>query len=92
MNANRANNLANCGLTWFGADTNVHAIPIRSARYNADSQTVALRPTQRLPLNGTVLLVVVGTPPAGLTNTSGIFLDGSGADDPGSDYETFIIP
>ena len=77
MNANRANNLANCGLTWFGADTNVHAIPIRSARYNADSQTVALRPTQRLPLNGTVLLVVVGTPPAGLTNTSGIFLDGS---------------
>jgi hypothetical protein len=41
---------------------------------------------------GTGLLTVVGTPPGGLTNTSGIFLDGAGTGQPGSNYTATISP
>jgi fibronectin-binding autotransporter adhesin len=92
MNATRADNLANYGLTWFGGENNNRAIPIRSARYSAATRTVTLRPIQRLPLSGTGTLTVVGTPPGGLTNTSGIFLDGADAGQPGSDYIAIINP
>ena len=81
MNATKADTLANYRLAWAGA-TDDHAIPIRSVRYNAASRTVTLRPIQRLPLDGTVLLTVLGTPPGGLTNTSGIFLDCAGPANP----------
>jgi hypothetical protein len=97
MNANRADNLGNYRVDWTGPThrrgaTRERAIPIRFARYNAASQTVTLRPTQRLPLSGTGLLTVVGTPPDGLTNTSGIFLDGTDMGQPGSDYTATINP
>ncbi len=92
MNATRADNSANYSLAWTAGTDGDSAIPIRNARYNAASRTVTLRPIQRLPLSGTVLLTVVGTPPGGLTNTSGIFLDGAGTGQLGSDYKASINP
>ena len=92
MNATRADNLANYRLIWATGATSDGAISIRSARYNAASRTVTLRPIQRLPLSGTGTLTVIGTPPGGLTSTSGIFLDGADAGQPGSDYIATINP
>ena len=95
MDATRADNRANYRLVWAspaqrnGAKHD-RAIPIRYARYNAAAQTVTIRPIHRLPLRRHFLLKVVGTPPGGLTNTSGIFLDGAGTGQPGSDYRGIV--
>jgi Right handed beta helix region len=95
MDATRADNRANYRLARASpadrpAAKHDRAIPIRYARYNAASQTVTIRPIHRLPLRRTFLLTVVGTPPGGLTNTSGVFLDGAGTGQPGSDYTGII--
>jgi hypothetical protein len=90
MNATRANNSANYSLAWTAGTDGDSAIPIHNARYNAASRTVTLRPIQQLPLSGTVLLTVVATPPGGLTNTLGVFLNGAGTGQPGSDYKASI--
>jgi hypothetical protein len=91
MDAARADSLAEYRLVWAGPDHRFgtrddRIIPIRSARYDAASQAVRLRPIRRLPLRRTYRLTVVGTPPGGLTDTGGIFLDGAGTGRPGSDY------
>jgi hypothetical protein len=52
-------------------------IRIRSAQYDAAANTVTLRPIRRLPLRGTFQLTIRGTPPAGLKDASGLFLDGA---------------
>jgi len=52
-----------------------HRIRLRSARYNAATQTVVLVP-KRLPLNYTYELVVRGKRPYGLKGANGIFLAG----------------
>jgi hypothetical protein len=65
-------------------------IPIRSASYDAATETVTLRPVHRLPLRRTYMLTVLGTPPGGLTDTGGVFLDGAGTGRPGSDYVAVI--
>ena len=60
-------------------------IPIRSASYDAGSDTVTLQPIYyRLPLRRTYELTVVATPPGGLTDANGVYLYGSGASQPGS--------
>jgi hypothetical protein len=95
MDAVRADNHANYRLVWarpaqrHGAK-HENAIPIRYARYNAAAQTVTIRPIRRLPLRRTFMLTVVGTPPGGLTNTSGTFLDGAGTGQPGSDFTEIV--
>jgi hypothetical protein len=90
MNATRADRLANYRLVWAPGAEGESAIPIRNARYDAASQTVTLRPIRRLPLTGTVILTVVGTPPWGLKDTAGNFLDSAGPGQPGSDYTAII--
>ena len=95
MNATPADKLANYRLVWVEPDHRPGAkhepvIPIRSANYDVASDTVALRPIYRLPLRRSFMLTVVGTPPGGLTNTSGVFLDGAGTGQIGSDYTAII--
>ena len=95
MDATQAENRANYRLVrvrpWRQPSAKYgHAIPIRYARYDAAAQTVTIRPIRRLPLRRTFMLTVVGTSPGGLTNTSGIFLDGAGTGQPGSDYTAIV--
>ena len=79
----RAESLANYRLVWAGPDNRIgtrddRVIPIRSAQYDAASQTVTLRPRHRLPLRWTYRLTVIGTPPGGLTTTVGAYLAARG--------------
>ena len=62
------------------------SIPIRWVHYDAATLEVSLRPVQRLPLHRAFWLTVVGTPPSGLTNRFGTFLDGAGTGRHGSNY------
>jgi predicted outer membrane repeat protein len=91
MDAAQADNLANYHLVVAVPDhrpgvEDGRANRIRRALYDAANQTVTLWPIRRLPLRRTFLLTVKGTPPGGLTNASGTFLDGAGTGQPGSDY------
>jgi hypothetical protein len=95
MDAARARSLAEYHLVQVGPDHRTdtkddRAIPIRSARYDAATETVTLRPIHRLPLRRTYMLTVLGMPPGGLTDTAGVFLDGAGTGRPGSDYVALI--
>ncbi len=85
LDALTAKSLANYRLV---RAANGSVIPVRSARYDAGSQSVTLLPKPRLPLNQTYVLTVNGTPPSGLTTTVGAFLAGTGQ--PGSDYVASI--
>ena len=51
-------------------------IRLRAARYDASANAVTLEPARRLPLSRTFVLTVDGTPPDGLTSTSGVPLAG----------------
>jgi hypothetical protein len=91
MDAAKADNLANYRLVVAVPDhrpgvEDGRTIRIRRALYDAASQTVTLWPIRKLPLRRTFLLTVKGTPPGGLTNASGTFLDGAGTGQTGSDY------
>jgi len=86
----RAESLANYRLVGAGPDHHDRVIPIRSAQYDAASQTVTLRPRHRLPLKWTYRLTVIGTPPGGLTTTVGAYLAGAGTGQPGSDFVAAI--
>jgi hypothetical protein len=95
MDAARAESLSNYRLVSAGPDhrpgtKDDRVIPIRSAIYDAPTETVTLRPIHRLPLRRTYMLTVLGTPPGGLTDTAGVFLDGAGTGRPGSDYVAVI--
>jgi hypothetical protein len=90
MNARHADDIANYRLVWDPGSEGDLIITIRSARYNVGAQTVTLRLAQRLPLSGKGLLTVVGTPSGGLMSTSGVFLDGNGTGQPGSDYTAIV--
>src|SRR5271166_2962234 len=83
LNAIPAESLANYRLV--RADDG-RVISIRSARYDAASQSVTLRPKTRLLPSQTYSLTVIGTPPGGLTTTVGAYLAGAGPDQPGTDY------
>ncbi len=93
LDAARAQNLANYRLAWLPpnhrfANRSVRPIPLRSVRYDAPSQSVTLSPARRLSLWPTYQLTVNGTPSEGLTDASGVYLDGAGTGQPGSDYVT----
>jgi hypothetical protein len=87
-----AESLANYSLVSTGPDHQGRAIPIRSARYDATSQTVTLRLRRQIPLSDTYRLTATGAPPGGLTTTVGAYLAGAGTGQPGTDYVTVITP
>ena len=64
------------------------AIPISSAVYNASALTVTLFPSQRLNLQKTFQLTVIGMPPSGLTSVTGVALAGGSAGAAGTDFVT----
>ncbi len=65
-------------------------IAIAKAVYDATDDTVTLTTVDRVYLYGTYQITVNGTPPSGLTNTSGQFLQGQGSGHPGTNYvQTF---
>ncbi|WP_168189463.1 beta strand repeat-containing protein [Paludisphaera borealis] len=70
--------------------SNGRGIAVSRAVYDASSWTVTLYPSQRLNLHWTYTLVVNGKTPNGLTGASGIPLDGSGQDQPGTNFTTSI--
>ena len=57
-----------------------------AAANNAAVHTVTLHPARLLPLRFRYRLVVKGGSPSGVTNSSGVFMDGAGNGVPGSDY------
>lgn len=78
----RAENRRNYLLIASGPDLQLgtrddQVLPFRTARYDAGSQTVRLGLGRAVPLTGReYVLAVNGTPPTGLTDTTGQFLDG----------------
>jgi hypothetical protein len=71
--------------------TSAQGRPIRilQADYDSSADTVTLYPVVRLSLRGRYKLTVNGTGD-GLTDTSGLLLDGAGTGQPGSNYVTVI--
>jgi hypothetical protein len=65
-------------------------ITVVSAVYDSATDTVTLVPAERLNIHRRYRLTVNGTAPAGLTNPSGVLLDGAGNGQPGSDHVTSI--
>jgi len=65
-------------------------VGIRSAVYDPATDTVVLRPGQRINVHHPAQLLVLGTSPTGLTNTAGILLDGANTGRPGSDFSTLL--
>ena len=85
LDPSRAQDLGNYGLFALGGG-HARSIRLGSATYDDAFQSVTLRPTRRLGLNGTYRLTVNGRPPAGLTGPTGVPLDGTGDGQPGTDY------
>src|SRR5208337_3892636 len=67
-----------------------HRITVVSAIYDPATQTVTLVPAERLNIHWKYSLTVNGATPAGLTNLSGVPLDGSGKGHVGSNYVASI--
>jgi hypothetical protein len=65
-------NLSNYRIT----DPAGRKVRIRSAVFNAETNTVTLRPAERINLHHTYHLTVIGTGPGGVRNTQGQLLDG----------------
>jgi hypothetical protein len=61
-------------------------IRIKSAIYDASTNTVTLTPSRRLNLHRRYELIVNGSTPTGITDTAGNLLDGDGSGKPGSNY------
>jgi hypothetical protein len=62
------------------------AIRIKSARYDATTNTVTLNPARRLDLHRRYELIVNGSMPTGITDMAGNLLDGAANGKPGSNY------
>ena len=91
MDAARAGGPANYHLIWAGKDHRLgtgddRVTPIRSARYEAASQSVKLRLMHRQPPHRTLWLTITDASPGGLTNASGTPLSGVGTGGPDSDH------
>ncbi len=67
-----------------------HPITVVSAIYDPATQTVTLVPAERLNIHWKYSLTVNGAAPSGLTNPSGVPLDGSGKGQVGSNHVTSI--
>ncbi len=84
-------NLANYRITVPGADGRLGTrddvrVAVRSASYDATALTVTLTPARRLNIHRRFRLTVRGTSPGGLTDATGILLDGDRDGRPGGDY------
>ena len=91
MNPTRAEDTANYELVAAGPDGRFgtrddRRISFKSAIYNAPLRTVTLVPPRRLSLHKVYRLTVNGESPNGLTDAYGIFLDGAGTGQPGTDF------
>ena len=73
----------------FGARDD-RAVRIRTIQYDAAARTVTIRPAHRLPLRRRFQLTILGTPPTGLKDTAGFFLDGAGTGQEGTNYVIVI--
>ncbi len=62
------------------------AIRVTSAAYDPATETVTLRPSERINIHYKYELTVDGTKASGLTDTQGLLLDGADSGKPGSDY------
>jgi hypothetical protein len=62
------------------------SVRIRSAVFDASTNTVTLLPADRINLHHTYRLTVVGTGSSGVRNAEGVLLDGADTGTPGSDY------
>jgi hypothetical protein len=87
----RARNVAEYHLVTVvkGRHGQLHAgktLAIARAVYNPKNLTVSLVPAKRLKVNGLYQLTVNGTPPTGLTDPYGQFLDGAGNGQSGTNY------
>ncbi|SIO62425.1 hypothetical protein SAMN05444166_7043 [Singulisphaera sp. GP187] len=65
-------------------------IPIASAVYDPVARSVTLTSSRPLSVRAYFRMTASGTPPNGLKSTGGVFLDGSGSGQPGTDLVTVI--
>ncbi len=65
-------------------------IAVRKAVYDPADLTVTLHPVDRVNVHKTYKLIVDGTSPHGLTNTSGQLLDGADRGSPDSNYDGLL--
>jgi hypothetical protein len=61
-------------------------IRVKSAVYDASTNTVTLHPAQRIDIHYRYELIIDGVTPDGLENTYGQLLDGTDSGQPGSNY------
>ena len=61
-------------------------IRVKSAVYDARTNTVTLHPAQRIDIHYRYELIIDGVTPDGLENTYGQLLDGTDSGQPGSNY------
>ena len=61
-------------------------IPIASAVYDSTNDTVTIMTVNRVYLYGQYQLTVTGTSPSGVSSSTGQFLSGAGAGQPGTNY------
>jgi hypothetical protein len=67
-----------------------HRYAIRSVLYNPATRTVKIVPWVRLPLKSQYLLEVIGSGANGITGANGVALDGTGLDQPGTNFGTQV--
>ena len=84
LDRSHAQNVANYQIVGPGG----RRFKVSSAIYNSGTQTVTLALAQRLVVRKTYRLRINGTTSSGITNTSGLLLDGAGTGQPGSNYVT----
>ena len=65
-------------------------IRIKSAVYDATTETVTLSPAHRLNFHHRFRLTVIGTGPSGITDMFGNLLDGQNTGHPGSNFVTIL--
>ncbi|WZO98058.1 right-handed parallel beta-helix repeat-containing protein [Isosphaeraceae bacterium EP7] len=82
LNVASAQNVANYRIT----DGRGKPVAIRSATYDAATQTVTLTPARRLDIHKVYTLTVLGTGSTHLTGADGLALDGVGNGTPGSNF------
>ncbi len=85
LDATTADNSRNYQIIGPGGRT----IRVKSAVYDQTTQTVTLRPSQRINIHDKYTLVVDGKSVGGISNTEGQLLD-SNAGGPGSDFRTSL--
>ncbi len=94
LNVSRARNATNYLLTQTlpkGGGTVTKPVKLQ-VKYQSGSETVRLNLTGKPAFADGGELVVIGSAPKGITNTSGGYLDGSGNGSPGSNAVFMVLP